>query len=146
MQKFEFAQEAKEFLVDRIVEEAQHEGIPLSEIERKMLYFDQSTEALPEMREVRDAFDRDYDPDQYEEKIRSLSRRFCQRARQNRSPDFAAWKAATRRLRGEDDYLSDLLEIVNHFDAPLNLRLMVLAVSGALVLGIVFVILYAVRR
>ena len=30
--------EAKDFVVSRIVEEAQREGTPLSELERKMLY------------------------------------------------------------------------------------------------------------
>jgi hypothetical protein len=34
--------EAKEFLISRIVTEAQRENVPLSEIERKMLYFSET--------------------------------------------------------------------------------------------------------
>ncbi len=34
--------EAKEFLASRIVAEAERENVPLSEIERKMLYFTES--------------------------------------------------------------------------------------------------------
>lgn len=42
MMAFHNAREAKEFLISKIVAEAQLEGIPLSEIERKMLYFSES--------------------------------------------------------------------------------------------------------
>ena len=61
MQTFSTPREAKEFLVSRIVAEAQREGVPLSEIERKMLYFSETGWTLPDMMEVDEAFDRDYD-------------------------------------------------------------------------------------
>jgi hypothetical protein len=49
---------AKNFLIERIVVEAQSEGVKLSEIERKMLYFTESAEVLPDMAEVSSEFDR----------------------------------------------------------------------------------------
>jgi len=42
MNPFQSAREAKEFLISRIVEEAQRENIVLSESERKMLYFSET--------------------------------------------------------------------------------------------------------
>jgi len=42
MKAFHSGREAKEFLVSQIVEEAQRENIPLSEIEGKMLYVTES--------------------------------------------------------------------------------------------------------
>jgi len=42
MNQFSQSRDAKEFLIARIVREAQIEGVPLSEIERKMLYFSET--------------------------------------------------------------------------------------------------------
>jgi hypothetical protein len=42
MSHFASVHDAKEFLVGQIVEEAHVEGVPLSEIERKMLYFSEA--------------------------------------------------------------------------------------------------------
>ena len=43
------AHEAKESLISKIVAEAQRENAPLSEIERKMLYFTESGWTLPDI-------------------------------------------------------------------------------------------------
>jgi hypothetical protein len=42
MRRFATTRDAMEFLVSRIVTEAQREGVPLSETERKMLYFSET--------------------------------------------------------------------------------------------------------
>jgi hypothetical protein len=42
----------KEFLVGKINNEAQREGIALSEVERKMLYFSETYSALPDIAEL----------------------------------------------------------------------------------------------
>ena len=73
MTRFASAREAKEFLVARIAEEAQREGVPLSEVERKMLYFTETAWTLPDIMEVNDQFDREYDAAEYEKKIADLS-------------------------------------------------------------------------
>jgi hypothetical protein len=49
---FSTAREAKEFLVSEIVAEAQRKNVPLSEIERKMLYFSETGWTLPDIMEV----------------------------------------------------------------------------------------------
>jgi hypothetical protein len=69
VQTFASARDAKEFIVSRITTEAQRQGVPLSEIERKMLYFSETEWTLPDMAEVNDAFDREYDQAAYERKI-----------------------------------------------------------------------------
>ena len=61
MPTFATPRDAKEFLVSRIVTEAQREGIALSEIERKMLYFSETASTLPDIADVSDAFDGNYD-------------------------------------------------------------------------------------
>jgi len=49
MTRFTSAREAKEFLVAKIAEEAQREGVPLSEVERKMLCFSETGWTLPDI-------------------------------------------------------------------------------------------------
>ena len=58
---FSTSQDAKEFVVSRIVTEAQRDGVPLSEVERKMLYFSETAWTLPDMMEVNEAFEGEYD-------------------------------------------------------------------------------------
>jgi len=73
MDHFSNAREAKEFLVSRIVQEAQQEGVSLSEVERKMLYFTETAWTLPDIMEVSDEFDRTYDQGEYEQRLQVLS-------------------------------------------------------------------------
>jgi hypothetical protein len=72
---------AKEFLVGRIAAEAAREGAPLSEVERKMLYFSETGWTLPDMMQVNEEFDRNYDQNEYEQKIAGLIRNFERRTR-----------------------------------------------------------------
>jgi len=59
MAPLENEREAKEFLVSRIVEEARRENVPLSDVERKMLYFSETNWTLPDIASVSAAFDRE---------------------------------------------------------------------------------------
>jgi len=110
MTRFASAREAKEFLVARIAEEAQREGSPLSEVERKMLYFTETAWTLPDIMEVNDQFDREYDAAEYEKKIADLIRNARKRARKEGRPEFDAWSGAIRILSKEDHYLLVMLD------------------------------------
>ena len=59
MNAFRSGREAKEYLVSRIVAEAQRENVSLSEVERKMLYFSESGWTLPDMTAVSEDFNRE---------------------------------------------------------------------------------------
>jgi hypothetical protein len=83
VQTFATARDAKEFLVNRITTEAQREGVPLSETEREMLYFSETAWTLPDIADVNEAFDRDYDQARFEEKIGTLVRNSCAESRKN---------------------------------------------------------------
>ncbi len=73
MKEFHSGREAKEFLISRIVLEAQRENIPLSEVERKMLYFTESGWTLPDMTAVSEDFDRDYSRKNMKRKLQNSS-------------------------------------------------------------------------
>jgi hypothetical protein len=110
MNRFADARAAEEFLISRIVAEAKRENVPLSEIERKMLYFSETGWTLPDITEVNDKFDSDYDPDAYEEKISCLARNETKRIRKDNPDDFADWTSAVRKLKTEDHYISVMVD------------------------------------
>jgi hypothetical protein len=103
-QTFHSAREAKEFLVTRIVEEAQHKGIGLSEVERKMLYFSETDWTLPDIDTVSSEFDRD-DQDDYEVKISGLVRGAYKRSLRDSGDGYSKWWAAIRLLSKQDHYI-----------------------------------------
>jgi hypothetical protein len=107
--------EAKEFLISRVLQEAEHEHVNLTEVERKMLYFTEVHPSLPDIYEVNAEFERNYDSDEYEAKIARLLR--SARARdQEESPSKAQiWEEAIQALRREDHYI---LVMVNQAFRP----------------------------
>ena len=101
--------EAKEYLAGRIVDEAKREGAPLSEVERKMLYFTESGWTLPDIMTVNEEFDRDYDQDVYEQKIGALVGKIQARDAALSERDQAGWDDAVIKLSEGDHYLLVLI-------------------------------------
>ena len=110
MPRFESEREAKEYLVGRIVDQAKREGTPLTEVERKMLYFSESGWTLPDMMQVNAEFERDCDNDEYERKIAGLAQRIEQNDKAEAGPDQAAWGEAVEKLSEGDHYLLVLID------------------------------------
>jgi hypothetical protein len=96
-----------EFIVSEIADQAIRAGTPLSETERKMLFFSESAPNARELADLAEAFDREYDQDEYERKIASLIRAARKRADKTRA---AAWSAALQRLDASDRYLGAMLD------------------------------------
>jgi hypothetical protein len=105
MKEFRTDREAKEFLVGRIVAEAERGGVPLSDAERKMLYFSETDWTLPDIMQVNEEFERDYDRHEYEAKIAGLIRSYLQRIQTESEEEFEAWTRAEEKLREGDSYL-----------------------------------------
>ena len=105
VQAFHGAREAKEFLVSRIVEEAKYEGVALSKIERKILYFSETDWTLPDIGAISDEFDRAYDQHEYEQKISSLVKGAYRRTLRNSSDEQEKWWSAIQLLSKEDHYI-----------------------------------------
>jgi hypothetical protein len=110
MSRFESEREAKEYLVGRIVGEAEREGVSLTEVERKMLYFTESGWTLPDMMEVNAAFERDCDNDTYERKIVGLAQNIEKRNNAEGGEAQAAWNDAVQKLQEGDHYLLVLID------------------------------------
>jgi hypothetical protein len=101
--------EAKDFLVSRIVIEAKRQNVPLSEIERKMLYFSETAWAPPGMLEVNAEFERDCDEDEYERKIARLARSIETQLKDGDEEESDRWYAAIEKLSEGDHYLVVML-------------------------------------
>jgi hypothetical protein len=108
MNRFQTVREAKEYLIRRILARANQDGIPLSEIERKMLYFSETGWTLPNIMEVSQEFDQTYDQYEYESKIGQIIRRIHDLPDANCDEDD--WDEAVKRVRDEDHYLLVLID------------------------------------
>ncbi len=96
------------FIVSKIAQQAEMEKIALSDIERNMLLFSETSPTLSNIAEVNEVFDRDYNRGDYEKKIGSLIRHVRLAAAQDPDANWA-WKQAVDKLRGEDYYLLVML-------------------------------------
>ncbi len=106
---FSTEREAKEYLIGQIVAEAQKEGVTLTDIERKMLYFSETGWTSPDMMGVNAQFERDYDNAEYERKILGLASSAEERAGTVGGDDLAAWDDAVAKLSEGDHYLIVLI-------------------------------------
>jgi len=111
MKAFHTGREAKEFLISKIVAEAQRDNVPLSDVERKMLYFTESGWTLPNVMKVSEDFDREYDQDKYEQKIARLVTKADRRIRKGSREDYDSWWAAIRFLQREDHYITLMIRL-----------------------------------
>ncbi len=102
--RFSGTREAKEWAVAAIVREAAAQGVPLSELERKTLYFSEGGWTLPDMAEVSATFDAEYDSQEYEAKIAGLIRAAL------RKGDQQTWRDAAAILGEEDHYILVMME------------------------------------
>ena len=104
--RFRDDHEVLDFIASRIADAAQKYGSPLSEVERKMLYFSESAWTLPNILEVNDDFERNYDSAAYEKKISRLIKQALSDARKTQKEEFESWDEALAQLSQEDRYLN----------------------------------------
>jgi len=66
--------EAKDSLVKQAVEQARLEGVPLSDLEGRMMYFTETGEYPEDPLALNEEFQKEYETDEYDEKSKSYSR------------------------------------------------------------------------
>lgn len=86
-----------------------------------MMYFTETAWTLPDIWEVNQSFERDYDQAAYETKIVELAHKA--RTRAAVADELEAWNGAVRVLKREDHYLIVLLTAVKPSESPLTDRL-----------------------
>jgi hypothetical protein len=151
MRTFRSEREAKEYLIQRILDQANRVREPLTDLERKMLYFSETGWTLTGIEEVNREFEARCDVPAYERKILAL-------ATSARADDellgvdaVADWDAAVDRLSGGDHYLLVLMNPALVPPAPVKpkggLRRLLLT-AGAIAVGcvVLFVLVEVVFR
>ena len=113
IRRFRTVREAKEYLVGVIANEAEHDGTPLTEVERKMLFFTETGSTLPDMKQVSAEFDRSYVQDEYEEKIASIVAKVRARFTDDNQQEQMTWDSALEKLSRGDHYLLVLINGTN---------------------------------
>ena len=143
MNQFATCRDAKEFLVVRILDEAQREGVSLSEVERKMLYFSETGWAPPDIAETSRRFDSEYDQPEYETKIAQLIGNAREGARKENQQEYDAWSDAVSTLSKEDHYLLVMIQQASGGESQGRDLLRLWATGFAIVLGLLFLIYIA---
>src|SRR5260370_1946924 len=99
------AREAKDFLVQQTAEQARLDDVPLSELEKRMMYFTESGEMPEDPIRLNDEFEAQYDTDTYEAKIAKLLQHAYERAGKENDATRKQFDAAIKCLRRGDHYL-----------------------------------------
>jgi hypothetical protein len=97
--------EAKDFLVRETAEQARIEGVPLSELEKRMMYFVENEEMSEDPIALNEEFETEYDTDEYEAKIHGLLHRAYARVKKENPATARQWKEAIGELSKGDHYL-----------------------------------------
>jgi hypothetical protein len=97
--------EAKDFLVQQTAEQAALENVPLSDLEKRMMYFTETDECPEDPIALNDAFEATYDTTEYEAKISNLMHHAYQRIRKENPETVRRWKEAMKQLSKGDHYL-----------------------------------------
>jgi hypothetical protein len=109
VREFRTIKEAKDCLAERIATEAERGGVPLSDVERKMLYFSETGWTLPDTRVVSQQCDRDCVADEYEQKIARLVRNIEAWNHAQNPETGEVWEDVVLKLSEGDHYLSVLI-------------------------------------
>jgi hypothetical protein len=97
--------EAKDFLVLQTAEQAALENVPLSSLEKRMMYFAEAGECPEDPIALNDAFEAEYDTTTYEKKISLLMARAYRRIKRENPEKLRLWNTAFRVLSEGDHYL-----------------------------------------
>lgn len=97
--------EAKDFLVSQTVEQATLDGISLSDVEKRMMSFNESDGSPDDLAGLNDEFESKYDSAEYEAKISSLLQHAYRRLKSEDPAGVKTWDDAIRTLRKGDHYI-----------------------------------------
>jgi hypothetical protein len=106
--------QAKDLLVEQTVEQAALDGVPLADIEKRMMYFTETDPTSCENPvELNEEFEAKHETKEYENKISQLLHHAYSRLKKENRERAQKWDQAIRTLRKGDHYVLVLWDI-NH--------------------------------
>lgn len=128
--------EAKDFLAQEIDRQASIDGVTLSQIEKRMLYFTEGKSAVEDPIALNEEFEAHCDTAKYEEKISHLMHHAYKRLRNDGSSGLQTWDQAIKKLRRGDHYLLVMWDQRPGFHASGIVGYAIAALAFALFLGL----------
>jgi hypothetical protein len=110
--------QAKDFLVEQTAQQAALENIPLSDLEKRMMYFTECDPSYDDYIGLTAEFEEQYDTAEYEAKIARLLRNAHRRLKKENAETARVWKESFRKLREGDHYLLVLWNAAPLSDHP----------------------------
>jgi hypothetical protein len=101
--------EAKDFLIRRVVEQARLEDVPLSDLERRMMYFTEGPDAVEDPISLNEEFEKQCDTTEYDAKLTKLLANAHKHLKTDSPTSVSEWNKAIKTLQGGDHYLLVLL-------------------------------------
>jgi hypothetical protein len=100
------ARQAKDFLVEQAVQQAALDHVPLSDIEKRMMYFTETDDSCPEdFIDLNNAFEAECDTEAYEKKMTRLLADAHLRIKRDDPEKLRQWNEALRALKQGDHYI-----------------------------------------
>ena len=133
------ALEAKDFLVQETAKQAALEGVPFSDLEKRMMYFTETDECPEDPIALNEEFEAKYDTNEYEEKISKLLKHAYKRVSKESDATRKTWDAAVKRLRRGDHYILVMCDVLPGISpaGPVNWRVYAITASiVAIVVGL----------
>jgi len=143
--------EAKDFLVQQTAEQAQIDGVALSELEKRMMYFTESGYVPEDPIALNEEFERQYETDEYEAKIAKLLNHAYLRARKENEETRRRFDGAIKSLRRGDHYLLVMWDAGSgtgalHLGSGFPRMYLIVLVVLAPVLGVFFALRWVVHH
>jgi hypothetical protein len=132
------AKSSKDFLVEQTAEQADLEKVPLSDLEKRMMYFvENDPSSCSEPLALNDEFEAQYDTTEYEAKIGRLLRHAYKRLKVENPERGRVWDQCIRELSSGDHYLPVLWNVKLPSEHPNRDFLVMVAIGIAIVVAIV---------
>lgn len=97
--------------MQQAVEQAALEGVSLSDLEKRMMYFTESQDATEDPIQLNDEFEAKYNMAEYEAKISNLLHHARTRLKKQNPETARQWDQSVRLLRKGDHYILVLLDL-----------------------------------
>ena len=97
--------EAKDFLVNQAAQQAAIDAVPLSDLEKRMMYFSESDPTCEDPIALNNEFEAQYDSAPYEKKISRLMDHAYRRIKTESQDKVRSWNDAFEVLRKGDHYI-----------------------------------------
>ena len=103
--------EAKDFLVSQTAEQAELEGVSLSDLEKRMMYFTEVGTMSEDPIQLNEEFEAQYETDAYEAKVSKLMSDAYDRLKKENPQQAHDWDQAIKTLRKGDHYILVLWDV-----------------------------------